>query len=73
MLFRSVPGHETDEMDYETWEPIRTPDRLYDLGTTGEYNIIASIHSAEILGGVDAEEAVEINTVRKLTAGLFSK
>ncbi|MBE6974156.1 MAG: hypothetical protein E7436_01510 [Ruminococcaceae bacterium] len=27
--------------------------RLYDLGDTGKYNIIASIHSAEVLGGID--------------------
>ena len=72
-LYLYAPGHETDEMDYETWEPIRTPNRLFDLGNTGEYNIIASIHFAEVTGGVDAEEAVQTNAVRKLTAGLYSK
>ncbi|MBR2889228.1 MAG: S8 family serine peptidase [Oscillospiraceae bacterium] len=58
-LFLYVPGHETEEMDYETWEPIRTPDRLFALGSTGEYNIIASIHYAEVTGGVDPEEPAE--------------
>ncbi len=56
-LYLYIPGHETDEMDYETWEPIRTPDRLFNLGNTGEYSIIASIHSATVTGGVDQEAA----------------
>ena len=71
-LYLYIPGHETDEMDYETWEPIVTPDRLFALGDTGEYGIIASIHSAVVTGGVDAEEPeVEIFAVKKLAAGLF--
>ena len=54
-LYLYVPGHETDQMDYETREYIRTPDRLFDLGDTGEHNIIASIHSAEVTGGLDSK------------------
>ena len=61
-------------MDYETWEPIVIPARLYDLGNTGEYAFIASIHSAEVTGGVDAEEVeLEPAAVNKLTAGVFGK
>ena len=71
-LYLYIPGHDTGMMDYETWEPIFTPDRLYDLGNTGEYNIIASIHSAVVTGGVDAEEAAAV-TVNKLAAGVFGK
>ncbi len=51
-LYLYVPGHETDELDHETWQPIRTPDRLFDLGDTGEHNIIATIHKATVTGGV---------------------
>ncbi len=31
-------------------------ERLYALGSTGEYNIIASIHSFEVLGGLPGED-----------------
>lgn len=57
-LYLLIPGHETDELDYETWEYIRTPDVLYDLGDTGENNIIATINSAEVTGGLHEEESV---------------
>ena len=71
-LYLYIPGHETDEMDYETWEPIVTPDRLFALGNTGDMGIIASIHFAEVTGGVDAEEPeVEVFVAKKLAAGLF--
>ena len=70
-LYLYIPGHETDEMDYETWEPIRTPDRLFALGTTGEKNIIATIHYAEVTGGVDPEPAEVSTVVNKLAAGVF--
>ena len=72
-LYLFVPGHMTDEMDYETWQPIMTPDRLIKLGTTGEFNIIGSIHSVEITGGLDAEEEMIPNALRKLAAGVFGK
>ena len=63
-----------DEWDTETYEPIVIPARLYDLGNTGEYNFIASIHSAEVTGGVDAEEVeMETSAVKKLTTGVFRK
>ena len=73
-LYLYVPGYDTGEMDYETWEPIMVPARLYDLGNTGEYAFIASIHSAEVTGGVDAEEeTLEPTAVNKLAAGIFGK
>ena len=28
-------------------------EKLYYLGTTGQYNIIASIHRFQVLGGID--------------------
>jgi hypothetical protein len=50
------------------------PARLYDLGNTGEYAFIASIHSATVTGGVDAEEeTLEPTAVNQLAAGVFSK
>ena len=71
-LYLYIPGYDTGEMDYETWEPIMVPARLYDLGNTGEYSFIASIHSAVVTGGVDAEEPeVEVTAAKKLAAGLY--
>ena len=73
-LYLYIPEFDTGEMDYETWEPIVLPARLYDLGSTGEYSFIASIHSAVVTGGVDAEEVeLEAVAVNKLTAGVFGK
>jgi hypothetical protein len=60
-------------MDYETWESyeVMTPSKFYNLGNTGAYNIIASIHSAEVTGGVEeaTPEAAEPNA---LAAGRFT-
>ena len=76
-LYLFVPGHDTGEVDYETWEPIMTPDRMYTLGNTGEYNIIASINKVEVTGGLDDASSdqgtAEIFAVRTLTAGAYSK
>ncbi len=77
-LYLYIPGHETDELDYETWEPIVTPDRMYNLGTTGEYKIIASINKVEVTGGIDNEQPgeggdVAIYDAKPLTAGVYSK
>ncbi len=74
-LYLFIPGHETDELDYETWEYIRTPDRLFNLGNTGEYNIIASIHSAAVTGGIDSEESepeAETTALRPLAIGVYT-
>lgn len=56
-LYMYIPGHDTDELDTTTWEPIRTPDLLVNLGDTGKYNIIATIHSAKYLGGLVTSQA----------------
>ena len=69
-LYLYIPGHETDEMDNETWEFIRAPDRLFDLGNTGEHNIIATIHSAEVTGGLDDTADDGVNT---LAVGTYQK
>ena len=72
-LYLFIPGHMTDEMDYETWENIWTPDRLFSLGTTGDYNVIASIHSVAVTGGVDSEEAeTETYEVNALGIGIYT-
>ena len=45
----------TGEYAYdENWNryEIKTPDVLYDIGTSGEHNIIATIHHAEVTGGL---------------------
>lgn len=70
-LYLYVPGHETDEWDFETWTKLRTPDRLYDLGDTGEYNIIATIHSASVTGGVAVQE--ESDETNSLGRGYFHR
>ncbi len=61
-LYLYVAGVGTGEwvMDYETWESyeIMTEGKFYSLGNTGEYNVIASIHSVEVTGGIDPEEEV---------------
>lgn len=59
-LYLYVAGVGTGEwvMDYETWESyeVMTSDALYDLGTTGTGNIIASITSAEYISGLPASD-----------------
>lgn len=52
-LYLFIAGHETEDWDYENNCAVFTPDRMYNLGTTGEHNIIASVHSASVTGGVD--------------------
>lgn len=50
-----LPGVGTGEYAYdENWNryEIKTPDVLYDIGTSGEHNIIATIHHAEVTGGL---------------------
>lgn len=79
-LYLYVPGVGTGEwvMDYETWESyeVKTPTRLYKLGTTGENNIIASVHTAEVTGGVDPEiseeEKVEQLGLNTLSVGVYT-
>ena len=73
-LYLHVPGVGTGET---VWNPIKwcdeevkTPDRLYSLGNTGEYNFIASIHTAEVTGGVDAEEQEETG-INPLAVGIY--
>ncbi len=65
-LYLYVAGVGTGEWvtDYETWESyeIMTEGKFYTLGNTGEYNVIASIHSVEVTGGVDPEETPEALT-----------
>lgn len=61
-LYLYVAGVGTGEwvMDYETWESyeVMTESKFYTLGDTGKYNVIASIHSVEVTGGVDPEEEI---------------
>lgn len=83
-LYLYIPGVPTGETEYdENWNviQIKTPDRLYSLGNTGAYNIIASVHDAAVTGGVDKEidtvqteeEYLEELGIKGLTAGVFKK
>lgn len=49
------------EWDSSTWSyaEIMTPDALYELGNSGEYYVIATITSAEYLGGLPGTEQSE--------------
>ena len=62
--------------DSETGKQVTLhQEKLYTLGTTGSYNIIASIHSATVTGGVNAETAKEEETfeLRGLHIGAYEK
>ena len=78
-LYLYVEGVGTGEftMD-ENWNyvEIMTPAKMFNLGNTGNHNIIASIHSAEVTGGLDPEEAAEEAaplSVNKLAAGIYGR
>ncbi len=62
-LYLYVPGIEYGEqywdMDKNAYVQPTTPDSLYDLGTTGELNIVATITDAEVLDGLPAVEIPE--------------
>lgn len=73
-----IPGHETEEMDPETYEPIVTPDRMFNLGNSGNHQIIATINKVTVTGGLDQPQAgegdeAEVFSARPLTAGVYSK
>jgi hypothetical protein len=73
-----IPGHETEEMDPGTYEPIMTPDRMFNLGNSGDHQIIATINKVTVTGGIDKAEAgeggeAEVFRARPLTAGVYSK
>lgn len=77
-LYLYVEGVGTGEyeIDYSTWSyvEIKTPDQLYDLGTTGEHNIIATINRCEVTGGLsDSTGAEETEEVLSLTASVYKK
>jgi len=81
-LYLFIPGVGTGEFEWdENWNrvEIKTAERLYSLGNTGAYNIIASVHDAEVTGGVDEvidnnqteEEYLEDLGVKNLTITAF--
>ena len=80
-LYLYIPGVGTGEwvMDYNTWDSyeVKTPASLYALGNTGKGNIIASIHSVEVTGGVELpgseadDTTAETGSVKGLTAGVY--
>ena len=75
-LYLYVPGVGTGEFEWdENWNrvEIKTPSRLFDLGDSGEYNVIATIHSAEVTGGLGSESTEEETTVTALGVGAFTK
>ena len=80
-LYLYVAGVGTGEFTWdENWNrvEIKTPDRMYNLGNTGEYSIIATINKVTVTGGIDNEQSdeggsAEIFAARPLTAGVYSK
>ena len=76
-LYLYVGGVGTGEYGWdENWNrvEIMTPARFYNLGNSGANNIIATIHSVEVTGGVDPEpETEQAAAVNALTAGVYSK
>ena len=83
-LYLYIPGVGTGEFTYDdNWNyvEIKTADRMYNLGNTGENNIIASVHSASVTGGVELPvvdnvqteaEYVEELGINTLSAGAYS-
>jgi hypothetical protein len=78
-LYLYVEGVGTGEftMD-ENWNyvEIMTPAKMFNLGNTGNHNIIASIHSAEVTGGLESEaenseEAETFEVRRPLAVGIY--
>ncbi len=54
-LYLYIP--EVTTFDYDLYEDVVVAEeRLYALGNTGDYNIVASIHSFEVLGGLPGED-----------------
>ncbi len=73
-----IPGHDTGEWDMENQCPIMTPDRMFNLGNSGEHQIIATINKVTVTGGLDQPQEGEggeadIFRARPLTAGVYSK
>lgn len=54
VMYLYIPGQETGETDWETLEPIRTPEMFFELnGSAGRY--FATINYAELTGGLTAD------------------
>lgn len=75
-LYLYVPGVGTGEFTFDkNWNyvEIMTPDRFYALGNTGENSIIATLHKAQVTGGVDPETSEsDPETVNYLTASVYT-
>jgi hypothetical protein len=79
-LYLFVGGVGTGEFEWdENWNrvEVKTPDRMYNLGNTGEYSIIASINKVEVTGGLEDassnDDFVEVFSAKPLTVGVYSK
>ena len=73
-LYLYVQGIPTGEKTWdENWNmvDVTTPDSLYDLGDTGFGNIIATITSAEVIGGLPAPVFPEIEEYGILGTGIY--
>lgn len=71
-LYLYVPGVGTGEFTFDengNRVEIKTPDALYDLGDTGEHNIVATINRAEVIGGL--AETNNMNQPAPLAAGAY--
>ncbi len=64
-------GEQYWDMDKNAYVQPTTPDSLYDLGTTGTGNIIASITEAEVIDGLPAVEIPEEGESNPLAVGPY--
>ncbi len=72
-LYLYCPGVGTGEFEWdENWNrvEVKTDDRMFDLGDTGEHNIVATIHSAKVTGGV-ASQLEYVETTRPMAVGVY--
>lgn len=75
-LYLYVP--EVSEFDWSAYEDVViSPEKFFALGNTGEHNIIATIHSAKVTGGLDSESETvtteDTTEVKGLTVGVYTR
>lgn len=74
-LYLYVGGVGTGEYEMdENWQyvEVKTPSSLYDIGTTGIGNIVATINHAELLGGLASDNDAKTDAATGLYAGYYT-
>ncbi len=72
-LYLYVPGVATGEREMDenwNWVDVVTADRMFDLGDTGEHNIVATIHNAKVTGGV-VSQLENTETTKPMAVGIY--